>query len=830
MTNRRDFLKKAAMLSGSMGAFTALPPALARALEIEPKPGSTFRDAKHVVILMQENRSFDHMFGNFRGVRGLDDPRAITLPNGNPVFLQTDEAGRIYAPFPLDIHNTQSTWMGDLPHGRPDQVEAGNQGKHDRWLKAKRSRRNGFGELPLTLGFYEKRDIPFYHAFADAFTLCDQHFCSVQSSTTPNRSFHWTGTNRPNGDPAAPACMTNGELDHRNLGSWTTFPERLQAAGISWKVYQNEIALPTGFRGEEASWLGNFGDNPLEYFSQYHAKQHPRHLAYLKAEAERLREALEKAESAPADATKNKEAIAEREKMRSSLRRIEEQLAAMAPLEDPKALDLHQRAFTTNEADPRHRRLTSIQYRDGDTEENVNVPEGDVLYQFRKDVEEGKLPTVSWLVAGQQFSDHPSAAWYGAWYVSEILDILTKHPDVWRDTIFILNYDENDGYFDHVPPFVPPAPDKVDSGAVSPGIETAAEFDAEGRPIGLGYRVPLIIASPWTRGGYVCSEVFDLTSVLRFLEVFLEGKGSQPVRESNISSWRRTVCGDLTSAFRPSDGQGDHHPHPLVRDEFIEEIHRARKKALPSCQALDEATILAIRQNPRTAKEIPAQEPGQRPSCALAYELQVDAKQEDGALVLTFTAATDRFGEQSLGAPFQVYAPGDYLVEAAKVGGGEGEAYERMRRWSFAVGAGAQLSYAWPLSAFRGGQYHLEVHGPNGFYRVFRGRAADPGLQILCRDEGEDQLVFQIAVSDQFQGDRLKIRDCSYGREPRELSLSAGQVSKLTLSLKESQRWYDFEISLAKDPSFTRRYAGRMENGSEGQTDPSIGSRAGQVA
>src|SRR5262249_11930283 len=153
------------------------------------------------------------------------------------------------------------------------------------------------------------------------------------------------------------------------------------------------------------------------------------------------------------------------------------------------------------------------------------APKGDIFHQFRKDVQSGQLPTVSWLVAPENFSDHPSAPWYGAWYVSETLDILTQNPEVWKKTILILCYDENDGYFDHVPPFVAPHPTKPETGKVSPGIDLAVEHvwpAQEGLrghvgPIGLGYRVPLVIASPWTRGGYVCSQVFDHTSIVQFL-------------------------------------------------------------------------------------------------------------------------------------------------------------------------------------------------------------------------------------------------------------------------------------------------------------------------
>ncbi len=827
MTSRREFLKKAALLSGGMGTFSTLPPALARALNIEPTPGSTFMDAKHVVILMQENRSFDHMFASFRGVRGLEDPRAITLPDGNPVFLQSDTDGKTHTPFGMDIHGTLSTWMGDLPHGRNDQMAAGNHGKHDRWLKEKRSRRQNYGSLPLTLGYYEQRDIPFYHAFADAFTICDQHFCSVQSSTTPNRIFFWTGTNRDPGDPEANARMTNGEIDHRTNASWTTFPERLLDAGISWKIYQNEIDQPTGFRGDEDSWLGNFGDNAMEYFTQYKAKNHPSHIAYLQKLADELRTELEKPVEPTGDPEKDTKTAAELEKKQSGLRRLEEQLSKLHPAMDARSRELHQRAFTTNTADPSHRKMTGIQYDNDGKPETVRVPEGDVLYQFRKDVNEGKLPAVSWLVAGQQFSDHPSAAWYGAWYVSEILDILTKNPEIWKNTIFLLTYDENDGYFDHIPPFVPPAAGDSTTGAVSEGIDTTPEFDHKGLPIGLGYRVPLIIASPWTRGGNVCSEVFDLTSVLRFLEVFLEGKSKTPIKETNISEWRRTICGDLTSAFSTCDPTRKPHPHYLERDTFVESIHRASKKEAPACKPLTGEEILEIRENPQTSKLLPAQETGTRPSRALPYELHADGNlnANRGKLTITFASSNKRFGKKSAGTPFHVYAPEGFLVNDAESYEDAPPPYEKMRRWSFAVKAGDRISYEWPISAFPDGIYHLELHGPNGFHRKLRGNADDPKLGIHCEYGENDTFTLHLNHSSGAGSLRAVIEDLSYGGENIETEIPAGKSVAVPISLKSSSRWYDLQVTVHGNTLFARRYAGRMENGTDGITDPVIGRR-----
>ena len=280
MPTRREFLQQAAILSSAAAWSGAFPAAIAKALTIDPEPGSTFLDAEHVVILMQENRSFDHAFGTLQGVRGFNDPRAITLPNGNPVWVQTNRRGESYAPFRLNIKDSNATWLGCLPHGRTDQVDARNGGRYDRWLTPS-DRADGYADMPFTLGYYTREDIPFYYALADAFTICDQHFCSALTCTTPNRLFLWTGTVREKQTADSPAKLNNEEAVYDAEVSWTTFPERLEDHGISWKVYQNEMWLASGLEDEHDAWLANFGDNPLEYFTQYNvrfAEQHRRHL------------------------------------------------------------------------------------------------------------------------------------------------------------------------------------------------------------------------------------------------------------------------------------------------------------------------------------------------------------------------------------------------------------------------------------------------------------------------------------------------------------------------------------------------------------------------
>src|SRR6201996_205677 len=300
MDNRRDFIKKAALLTGAVSLTNVLPASIQKALAINAAPGSTYLDAEHIVILMQENRSFDHCFGTLRGVRGYNDPRAIHLPNKNKVWLQSNKKGETYAPFHLDLKNTKSTWMNSLPHSWSNQSNARNDGCFDKWLDSKRSGTKEYADMPLTMGYHTRADIPFYYSLADAFTVCDQNFCSSLTGTNPNRLHFWTGTVRSEQNENSRALVWNDDMDYGTL-NWTTFPERLEQNGISWKCYQNEMSIDTGFDEQGDYWLSNFQDNPLEFFGQYNINLYKRHLAQLEKRSKELPvkiEALEKATAA----------------------------------------------------------------------------------------------------------------------------------------------------------------------------------------------------------------------------------------------------------------------------------------------------------------------------------------------------------------------------------------------------------------------------------------------------------------------------------------------------------------------------------------------------
>lgn len=841
MGTRRDFLKEASLLAGGMGLWSSLPASVQKALAINPAPGTTFEDAEHIVFLMQENRSFDHCFGTLQGVRGFNDPRAITIPGKRSVWVQENERGESYVPFRLNMKDTRATWMGGLPHSWPNQVDARNNGKYDKWLIAKKAG-GDYRDMPLTLGYYNREDIPFYYSLADAFTVCDQNFSSSLTGTTANRSHFWTGTIREN--PEAIACVLNGDTYYNREASWKTFPERLEEHGVSWRVYQNEISLQTGLEDKDESWLSNFTDNNLEWFKQYNVRFHKAHYDFMIRRIGELPGEIKSLEKQLKGLKQNQAAKLEKElnQKKEQLVKYKSESKKWSPENFEKLSEfqksIHRRSFTTNVGDPEYYETNPFEYEENGIKRELRLPKGDVLYQFRQDVHSGRLPTVSWLVAPQYFSDHPSAPWFGAWYVSEVLDILTKNPEVWKKTIFILNYDENDGYFDHIPPFTAPKPGDVNSGKTSDDIDTGVEYvtmeeemrrtnikkeDARESSIGLGYRVPLIIASPWSRGGWVNSQVFDITSTIRFMEKFLSKKTGKEIVETNISDWRRTVTGDLTSAFRPYNGERINLPDFVEKEKFVKEIYNAKFKEPPvDYRPLSNEQINDI-SGARFSPLLPGQETGTRPSCSLPYELLAEGKLTDDkkSIEIDFSVGSKIFGNKSAGSPFNVYAPYGY---------NEGLGVEEARSWAFAVKANDSISYKWPLNNFQDGQYHLRVYGPNGFYREFKGDKNDPQLDIRFGYEesvspsGLTGNVVVILENPEGKDYEIYITDNGYGYATQTIRLSGATLAKKeVLNLKSSYGWYDISVTVKGYDGFEKRYAGRVESGEHSRTDPVMG-------
>jgi phospholipase C len=850
MDTRREFIRKAALLAGLAGTSSFVPASIQRALAIDPTVGTTWEDAEHIIILMQENRSFDHSFGSLQGVRGFNDPRFIHLPDQNPVWLQSNKAGETYAPFHLDIKNTKATWMESLPHNWKNQSAARNEGRYDQWLNVKRNSNAEYADMPLTMGYYNREDIPFYYALADGFTICDQNFCSSLTGTTPNRLFFWTGTIRTEQDEKSRALVWNDDVDYESE-KWKTFPEQLEENGISWKFYQNELSVPVGFDGDQDQWLGNFGTNPLEIFRQYNVKLHKAHQDFVEKRVTELPKEIQTLEAQLTHTDQSTQMFQDirkkidEKKLDLEKLKIEIEISKKRPFSELSETEksIHSKAFVTNVKDPDYHNLEELEYSDAGTARKLKLPKGDLFYQFREDVNTGNLPMISWLSSPENLSDHPTSAWYGAWYISEIMDILTKNPDIWKKTIFILTYDENDGYFDHVPPFVAPDTTDTGTGKASAGIDTRPEYitseqererngfpepcDTVG-PVGLGYRVPLIVASPWTRGGIVNSEIFDHTSTLQFLEKFIAKKTGKNILESNISEWRRTICGDLTSVFRPQNELNSPNLEFVKRDPFVESIYNAKFKKLPNgFKPLSPTDIELIKSNPEASPYMPQQEKGIRPSSGLKYQLYADGKldADKNTFVIRFEASNEIFGEAALGSPFNVYAPGKYLQKNSS-------SFDNLRTWAFAVKAADHLHASWPIDEFENKNYHLQVFGPNGFLREFGGSKNDPQIEIQIEYEqsGKSKLTGNILLrfrNTVNQSLKVSIIDNAYKAAPFDLTLRSSKpgvsYQEEILKLKNQFGWYDFTVRVNGFETYERRFAGRVETGQTSFTDPFMG-------
>ena len=414
------------------------------------------------------------------------------------------------------------------------------------------------------------------------------------------------------------------------------------------------------------------------------------------------------------------------------------------------------------------------------------------------------------------------------------MDILTRNPEVWKKTIFILTYDENDGYFDHAPSFVAADPKRPETGGASAAIDLGLEYtyqedelrmdvaedEARTGPIGMGFRVPMIIASPWTRGGWVNSQLSDHTSTLMFLEDFVAKKFGKTVKEQNISAWRRAVSSDLTSVFRPYDPR-EPELDLLDRDKFVIGIEQARYKEVPSnYRKLTTTEIDDINRNPQHTSFIPQQEPGTRPACALPYELYAEGGlTPDGTqFELRLTAGNGAHGNKAAGAPFNVYLRN--LREPTRNG---------FRAATYAVRAGDTLRPQFPLSLFIGSQYAIEVHAPNGFYRSFIGARNSRNVQVETqykkrRSSLTGDLVVHLRNTDS-ETLTVKVSDNSYNTGTISKKVNLGHAASVLLRLNESHGWYDFTVKTGGSDA-EARFAGRVETGRPSLSDPSMAGSA----
>jgi phospholipase C len=466
--NRRSFVASAAAIAGAAGLAGVLPENLARAATASPQKFD-LSQVKHLVFLMQENRSFDHYFGTFPGARGFNDPTAIRLPTGRSVFQQPDPANPdgYLEPYHMSTITTGAAAVPSLSHDWRDQHASWNQGAMDGWLLTHVAS-DGDTNGSFTMGHYEEEDIPFHWALAKAFTLADNYHCSVLGPTTPNRLFWEEGSNDPQGKNGGPILDTA----YPPPLTYESGPETMYNAGISFKFYQNSN---WAIQNNTVAVVG-FRDGP---------GQVPDALYY----------------SVAANGTLWGDGT-------------------------PGGLG--------NPANP--------------------TPASNPNLAFEEDCANGVLPDVAYI--GSDADEHPPAIpAAGAQFLASKLEALAANEDLWNTTIFVINYDENDGFFDHV---VPPTPDLEEYPEEFVTLASPLGDPGGGLPVGAGFRVPAFVISPWTVGGRIFSEVSDHTSCLRLIEAVAAAgglSGTGPVTFPNVSRWRRATFSDFTGALRPGAGQ-----------------------------------------------------------------------------------------------------------------------------------------------------------------------------------------------------------------------------------------------------------------------------------
>jgi len=231
-----------------------------------PAACSTLTDIEHVVIFIQENRSFDHYFGSYRGVRGFSD-QSIAFQQPDPANTTNSPVATLL-PFHLDTSTTNAACTHDITHDWVPQHQSRDNGAMDGFVTSRLPINSN--DAVLAMGYYNRADIPYYYAVADAFTICDNYFCSVMGPTDPNRLYTMATSLDPdgkNGGPLLQTIVTNRSSFYGRL-TYTTMPEQLQARGISWKVYSTPDATLLN---------GLLSDNVLSYFQNFQDPTSPLH-------------------------------------------------------------------------------------------------------------------------------------------------------------------------------------------------------------------------------------------------------------------------------------------------------------------------------------------------------------------------------------------------------------------------------------------------------------------------------------------------------------------------------------------------------------------------
>ncbi|NNC11752.1 DUF756 domain-containing protein [Planctomonas sp. JC2975] len=683
--SRRGMLKAMGLLGGAAvlggAAAATLQPAAAGAAPAALPAGfkGDITDVKHVVILIQENRAFDHYYGALPGVRGFDDKQALTFPNGTDVFSQPNGTSVVK---PARVTTVAGTTTG-LDHSYSGGLSAWSSGRYNNWVSSKGA---------ATMQYVTGEEIPWQWSLASAYTICDNWHCSLMGPTTPNRLYHWTGTS--NG-------VTDNGGESNGTRAWQTYPEALQAAGVSWRTYVDNS-------NNGSSWVGDYTDNPIRGFATFTTSG---------STATDLANRADAVKNAPGTGVVWR--------------------AGSAPYAASGAAN-------------------------NDSDDNLDAVLADFIDACRPDAAY-PLPQVSWIVAPYGWCEHPSAnPEHGAHFSNKVIQTLQSNEELWKSTLLIMTFDENDGYFDHVlPPYAE--------------VGTAGEYSGS-TPLGYGARVPGILVSPWTRGGWVSTETFDHTSIIRFLETWTAAIGT-PATSTTITDWRRGISGDLTSAMDFANPVFD---TPSLPDtEALVQIARAGGTIGTQVPAADKWEGGTLRHRP------------------LSYHPHG-------------TFAEDR-------------ATGTVTANLSLVGGRTGkavslqafpDAYQTFTNTPHTVTASSPATYSWDATA-HDGKYAFTVYGPDGFVRSHHGTllpagqnnagvprvdvslsaGSNPTVQLALHNDGLQQVRYIVTAND-------------YDGGTKALWVLPGKTTEL--SWPTSDGYYDVVITADTGTGWKHRYAGRI--------------------
>jgi phospholipase C len=769
-------------------------------------PSSSLEDIEHIVVFMQENRAFDHYFGKMKGVRGYNDRSAPLLPNMKSQFYQPLPNGK------QKITQCKGNTCTNMQQGKICSPGLpGAENKTCCYLKWEQ----GNLTCPSTP--------PPAKACEGATTLQE---CTIQNQICsagtkgagPNGNRCCGGWWNDDADKKCPPppphaeymlpyhvnlsatsgeCMAAPEMDFRaDIGMWNKGlmnqwnVARVAGYGMS---HFDRSDLPYYYELADAFTVGD------QHFQSTLTQTCPNRMHLFAGSNNNLWNRKERGSSNETLMMLDNTEPVPGWDWPTMAETLEDAGVSWKVYMEEDNFDDNGFAWFKNFQEAK---AGNPLYDKGMVRVNTN----DLVKSFESDVKRNVLPQVSWLIApanqSEHATNHPAA---GEDLSARLLRVMQDNPDVYKKTAFIINYDEGGQFFDHL---VPPTPN-LNSNDGKSTVTTLGEITTEtyvdvppGNPIGLGFRVPLIIVSPWTRvnGGAVYSEVVDHTSIIQFIEKRFK------VKCPNISPWRRAITGDLTHAF--DFNSAPDYSWPLLPDtsNYVEEAER-------ECADLPSPKV-PIKQ------AMPSQEEGTKLARALPYKFEIeDSVSSDGKSI---TLKMKNVG--TLGVVFHVY---DYATS-------NGETMAPPKKYT--IEAGKELDDVWE-SVNGTATFNLGLYGPNGFVRMYKGNGiAATGPTIAMKEDAEGQNLVFVASPNSNNNN-----GCTFSTAIKDNAYNFGgpwklDANKLSLqqaiSIASSGNWYDFTVETTSmcgndaTVTFAKTYMGKMETGKQTITDPAMAGKS----